>query len=40
MVAFTKGDERDPPTIPARIRSSMGLVTPEVADGINAKCGI
>jgi hypothetical protein len=40
VIALAKGQQRYPPTISTRIEGAMGLVAPEVTNGIDAKCRI
>lgn len=37
VVALAKCNKRDPPTIPAGIFRAVWLITPNMADGVNAK---
>src|SRR5687768_9787950 len=40
MISLAEGDERHPPTIPARIELPVRLLSPEMADRVDAKCRI
>src|SRR6059036_1544532 len=40
VIAFPKGQERDPPAVPAAVFSAVRLRSPEVTDGVDAEGGV
>ena len=40
VIALSEGQQRDHPAIPTRIGDGVRLIAPQMADGIDAECGV